>query len=82
MKKSRETSDSTFAKCLKYLVIGCIAAVSYTHLDVYKRQGAGVILLWKAPALQLFRFPRRCGGDPRYLDYKTINKLFSPQVRG
>ena len=27
MKKSRETSDSTFAKCLKYLVIGCIAGL-------------------------------------------------------
>ncbi len=25
--KSRETSDSTFAKCLKYLVIGCIAGL-------------------------------------------------------
>ena len=27
MKKSRETSDSTFAKCLKYLAIGCIAGL-------------------------------------------------------
>ena len=39
----------------------CCSSVSYTHLDVYKRQG------WKGnPALKIF-----CGGEPMQPDLAT-----------
>ena len=36
--KSQVTS---FLKCVCVCVCVCVCAVSYTHLDVYKRQGFG-----------------------------------------
>ncbi len=43
---------------------------------------AGVILLHADFLISRDGFPRVCGGDPGFIVAATLEKLFSPRVRG
>ena len=58
-----------------------ISAATFS-IDTVFPAGAGVIPVPGPRPEILFRFPRRCGGDPAKADEALALYRFSPQVRG
>ena len=57
-----------------------VVAVSYTHLDVYKRQGVIPSMMYLR--YYSFTFPRLRGGDPSFILRRNSERGFSPPTRG
>ena len=62
----------TSSKHMADIFEATVESVSYTHLDVYKRQG-------KCNAQDI---PRGCGGEPKSNHKPLLLLLYSPRMRG